>query len=194
MKDKALESKSAYFIEGDFCRDQDIDQIIETVGGLTDKIDIMVHSAGVIYPSDFENSTIEKLDEHYQVNVRAPYQITRKLLDPLKKARGQVIFINSTAGLDSWEGISQYAASKYALRAIAISLIEELGKLGIRVSSIYPGGTATPMQEFIQSHENHPYDPKDYLSPDHLAETVMHLINLPKSAHIIELTIKPFKN
>ena len=64
-----------------------------------ESVDILVHSAGVIRLSSFEGASRSELDWHYKVNVRAPYLLTQGLLLMIKARQGQIVFVNSTAGL-----------------------------------------------------------------------------------------------
>jgi short-subunit dehydrogenase len=64
----------------------------------------------------------------------------------LRKRRGQVVFINSTAGLNASAGVGLYSATKHALKALADSLRAEVNSDGVRVLSVYLGRTVTPMQ------------------------------------------------
>ena len=100
-----------------------------------------------------------RVDQHYQTNLRGPYLLTQALLPLLKLRRGQIVFMNSSAGLDARANVAQYAASKHALKAIADSLREEINRDGIRVLSVFPGRTATPMQQQLHVLEGRPYQP-----------------------------------
>ena len=85
----------------------------------------------------------------------APYraELTRLLLPRLRAERGAVVFVNSGAGLRANPGWASYAASKFALRALADALREEEAPHGVRVCTVYPGRTATPMQQSVRAQE-----------------------------------------
>ena len=91
------------------------------------------------------------LERHYQTNVPTRLICLRRLYCPSYGGRrGQVVLVNSSAGLIAKAGVGQYSATKHALKAVADSLREEVDREGIRVLSIFPGRTATPTQ--ILSH------------------------------------------
>ena len=114
------------------------------------RLNVLVHSAGVIHQASMESGQVADLDLQYATNVRAPYLLTQRLLPLLTAARGQVVFINSSAGLSAKRAeVGQYGATKHALKAIADSLREEVNPKGIRVLAAYLGRTATPMQEAL---------------------------------------------
>jgi short-subunit dehydrogenase len=83
------------------------------------------------------------------------------------------VFINSTAGLTASANVAQYAATKHALRAIADSLREELNPDGVRVVSVYPGRTATPLQARLHTLEGRDYRPDRLAQPEDVASVVM---------------------
>ncbi|MEJ2684988.1 MAG: SDR family NAD(P)-dependent oxidoreductase [Candidatus Sulfobium sp.] len=109
----------------------------------------------------------------------------------IKPHGGQIVFINSSAGLKARAGVSQYAATKHALRAVADSLREEVNAHGIRVLSIYPGRTSTPMQEIVHRMEGRIYDPDHFMRPEDIASVVINSLHLPGSAEVTDVSIRP---
>jgi NADP-dependent 3-hydroxy acid dehydrogenase YdfG len=63
---------------------------------------------------------------------------------------------------------------------------------GIRVLSIYPGRTATPMQEKIHKMEGKEYDPKRLLQSDDIADVVISVLSLPRTAEVTDISVRPF--
>lgn len=155
------------------------------------RLDILVHCAGAFYMGPVEDSTLREFDELLRTNLIGPYLLTRNLLPELKKARGQVVFMNSTVGLQAKGGVAQYAASKHGLKALADSLRDEINGDGVRVLSVYPGRTASEMQERIHQHEGRAYDTAALMSPEDVAGTVLHTLGLSRSAEITDLTMRP---
>jgi len=156
------------------------------------EVDVLVHSAGCIYLGTVETTPDEELDRQYAVNVKAPWKLTKALLPLLKRSHGQIVFINSSAALGSARAqLASYAASKSALKAVADSLREEVNKDGIRVISIFPGRTATPMQADIYLHEGRRYRPEELLQPENVAQSVVRALLLPATAEVTEISILP---
>ena len=153
-------------------------------------VDLLVHSAGVIAVGEVLTTRIEDFDWQFRVNVRAPYLLTQVLLPLIRTRSGHIVFINSSAGLHANAGSSGYSASKHALKALADSLRNEVNRDGIRVMSVYPGRTATPMQEKIFQTEGRPYVPEKLLQPEDVAETVMGAIKLPATAELTDLYVR----
>ncbi len=188
----SLPTSKYHFLKADFLFENDLKCMIQDVFKITDYIDILVHSAGIIKLGRIEDSDVGQLDELFQVNVKAPYFITQNLLSILKKSdRGNIVFLNSTAGLDSWANISQYAASKHALTAITKSLREEVRFSGINIIGVYPGGTDTPMQKKIQQMEGNKYDASLFMAPEYVADLILHAIKVSGGSIVTDLIIKP---
>lgn len=113
---------------------------VERFGGL----DILVHSAAVWVPQPFADTTLAALDDHWNVNVRAPFALTQAAL-PHLRGGGSVIFISSISGKVGDPEFSAYAATKGAIELLTRVLGKELIADGIRVNAVAPGVTATEM-------------------------------------------------
>jgi NAD(P)-dependent dehydrogenase (short-subunit alcohol dehydrogenase family) len=154
-------------------------------------LDILVHSAGVFSMGRVEDASVESFDAQYSVNLRAPYLLTKLLLPALKESGGQVVFVNSGAGLLAREGISQYAATKHGLKALADSLRDEVNASGVRVLSVYPGRTDTPMQQLVHRLEGRQYDPEFLLRAEDVAHSILCALSLPAGAEATDIRIRP---
>lgn len=184
-----LTNPNIVFIKTDFSVSEEIESMLDQLHN-EKKIDILIHSAGVISLGAIESHKVEKLDYHYQVNVRSRYLITQKLISKIKKAKGEILFLNSTAGLGAWENIGQYSATKHATRALTDSLRKELAKDKIKVTSFYLGSTDTPMQEYVQKELGNEYEPEKYLSPAEVAGLVINVLNLSKNVAVTDIIVK----
>jgi short-subunit dehydrogenase len=174
----------------DLTLDEDIRRLAAQLQGLG-RVDVLIHSAGFISLGRLESAPVADLDRHYRVNVRAPYALTQALLPLIKACQGQVVFINSSAGLSSRGNVGQYAASKHALKAIADSLRDEVNMQGIRVLSVYPGRTASPLQAAVHQMENRAYHPERLMQPEDVALAVINALGLPRSAEVTDIHIRP---
>ena len=176
----------------DLSNDDDLRQLTQYVQSLG-QVDVLVHSAGVFKMGKLADSEIANFDLQYQINVRAPYVLTQALLPMLLLSHGQIVFINSSAGLNARANVGQYAASKFALKAIADSLREEVNAAGVRVLSVFPGRTASPMQAAIYQMEGKTYHPDVLLQPEDVAMTVVKSLSLPPTAEVTDINIRPCK-
>ncbi|MCP5005004.1 MAG: SDR family oxidoreductase [Planctomycetes bacterium] len=177
--------------KSDLTLDEDVQKLKGELQRDFGQIEILVHSAGVISLGSVETSPVEVFDWQFRTNVRAPYFLTQNLLPLFRLHHGQIVFINSSAGLRAGRNMGQYAATKFALKAVADSLRDEVNKDGVRVLSVYPGRTATPMQASVYKTEGRPYEPERLMQPEDVASTVINSLILPQSAEMTEMFIRP---
>jgi NADP-dependent 3-hydroxy acid dehydrogenase YdfG len=184
-------SEQISIYETDLGIDDDIHSLAESLQKEFGAIDILIHSAGTFSLGNIEQASIEDFDYQYRINVRAAYLLTQGLLPGLKLQCGQVVFINSSVGLTAKAGVSQYAATKHALKAFADSLREEVNPDGVRVISIYPGRTATPMQVTVFKMEKRFYSPEKLIQPEDVASVVINALTLPRTAEVTDICVRP---
>ena len=153
-----------------------------------DQLDVLVHNAGVAFPDHLADSNVDDWRNTFDINVIGPVALTQSLLPALRRAEGQVIFINSGAGLNVLPGMASYSASKFALRAFADSLRVE--EPALRVSSMHPGRIATEMQRQLREFEGGGYDEAAYLRPETVAEAVAKVISTPPDAQVNQVIIR----
>ena len=167
------------------------DELVSAISSAHDGLDVLVNNAGVIHLGRTEDASDEEFAEQLDSNVLAPYVLTRALLPLLASRRGQIVFINSSAGRNASPGVGQSAATQHAVRAFADSLRAEVNERGIRVTVVYPGRTATPRQEAIHAGEGKSYLPERLMQPSDVAQVVQCALTLPRSAEVTEIAIRP---
>jgi short-subunit dehydrogenase len=158
---------------------------------LPERLDSVVHAAGVVDLGLVAELTADHWREQLDVNLLAPAELTRLALPALRAARGTVVFVNSGAGLRANPEWSAYAASKHGLRALADALRGEERDHGVRVTSVYPGRTATPMQAKVHEQEGSEYDEGDWIRAETVADAIRHVLDLPRDATIPDVTVSP---
>jgi NAD(P)-dependent dehydrogenase (short-subunit alcohol dehydrogenase family) len=168
--------------------------LLEHLAKVSKGLHILVHSAGIYHQDSMERARIEDFDSQYATNVRTPYLLTQSLLPMLTQEKGQIIFVNSSAGLTAKRSeIGQYSATKHALRAIADSLREELNPKGIRVLSLYLGRTATPMQEALCRKEGKDYHPETLIQVEDVASVAIQMLMLSTTAEVTDISMRPMR-
>ena len=176
----------------DLTVDRDITRFYESIAAEFTAVDILVHSAGIISLGPLESASVEDFDLQFKTNVRGPYLLTQILLPLLKLRHGQVVFINSSVVfLDARPGLGQYTATKQALKALADSFRQEVNAEGIRVISVYPGRTSSPMQQTIFKTEGKIYQPDLLIQPADIAATIVNALWLPPTAEITDIILRP---
>jgi NADP-dependent 3-hydroxy acid dehydrogenase YdfG len=154
-------------------------------------LDALVHAAGAYSFRSVDALGLDEFRRVVRVNLTAPFQLTQGLLSGLRAARGWVVFVNSSAVERAQANTSAYTASKHALRGFADVLRAEVNRDGVRVLSVYPGRTATPMQERVAEAEGSDYHPAALLPPDAVARAIHDALRLPASAEVTELRLRP---
>ena len=173
----------------DLARPQTFADLLDEAG--LERVTNLVHNAGVVELGRVAEQSHEIWTHTLAVNVVAPAELTGLLLPRLRSERGNVVFINSGAGLSAGPEWGSYAASKFALRALADSLRAEEAQNGVRVTSIYPGRTDTEMQQKVVRQEGGQYQSDLFIRPETVAEAVRYVLEATRDAVISELTVRP---
>lgn len=165
---------------------------LERIGDMDawpERLDSVVHAAGVVELGPVAELTASAWQSQLAVNLVAPALLTRALLPRLRAAQATVVFVNSGSGLRANPAWAAYAASKFGLRALADALREE--EPLIRVTSVFPGRTATAMQEKVHDQEGKEYVAGRWIRPETVAEAILGAIDLPRDATVPEIAIRP---
>jgi NADP-dependent 3-hydroxy acid dehydrogenase YdfG len=177
----------------DLTKDEDIRTLGERVQRNFGHVNILVLCGGAISHGTLDKASLADLDLLYRSNVRGHYAMLQTMLPLLRKGPGQIVFVNSSAGLRSPATVGQFAATQHAFRAIADSLRDEVNADGIRVLSIFPGRTATPRISKLFEKEGRAYKPELLMQPEDIAEMVTHSLRLPRTAEVTDIRIRPMK-
>ena len=178
-------------VEADLLDSERLTIVADQISSSYPTVDILINCGGTYLRGPWDEATTESLNELLRTNITGPYTLTRLLLPPLVESRGDIVFINSTVTKSSGLMTGQFKASQQGLQAIADSLRAEFNQLGVRVTSIYPGRTATPRQENIYADEGREYHPESLLQPTDVANSVMSCLSLPETAEVTDLYIRP---
>ncbi|MEV7404667.1 SDR family oxidoreductase [Streptomyces sp. NPDC091267] len=158
---------------------------------MPERLDSLLHIAGVVELGRVGDLTPKAWHVQLNANLVAPAELTRLFLPQIRVAQGHVLFVNSGAGLAAHAEWSAYAASKHGLKALADSLRHEEHGNGVRVTSVYPGRTAGPMQAKVHQQEGKEYDASRWIDPESVATTILMALDLPRDAEVNDLTVRP---
>lgn len=178
-------------IVADLAQPDTIAAAVRDADGIPDRIDAVIHAAGIVELGRVGDLPVSAWTSQLAVNLVAPAELTRVLLPRVRAARGQVVFINSGAGLTAHPDWAAYAASKHGLKALADALRGEEAAHGVRVTSVYPGRTATPMQVEVHAQEDAAYDADRWIDPASVVTAALTALDLPRDAVISDLTVRP---
>lgn len=149
-----------------------------------ERVDVLVHAAARADNHSVESASPEDWRAQMDLNVHVPAELTRQLLPALRAAEGLAVFINSGAGIHSYGDNVIYAATKHALYALADGL--RLGELGIRVSTVAPGPTDTPMLQGLQD-----YNPEHVIAPVEVAKAIRATVDAGPTTQLTEIRVRP---
>jgi NADP-dependent 3-hydroxy acid dehydrogenase YdfG len=168
----------------------DIRRLLREVRQRFPRIDLLVHCAGEYHRSKPGATDGEAFNLMFEVNVRAPYLITQGVAPQLQRAGGQVIFLNSSIVKNPGKGIAAYKATQHAVQGFTDSLRADLNRRVVRVTSLFPGRTATPLMRRIYADEGKRYKPKLLLRPKEVAEVVVALTQLPAHVEVTDVHLR----
>lgn len=116
------------------------------------RIDILVNSAGLFYPTPMGRTGEADYDRMMDVNVKGTFFCINAVAPIMKEqGGGKIINLSSVCGIMAFGAYSAYCATKAGVNMMTRSLAVELAPHGIAVNAILPGNTATPMNEDIRT-------------------------------------------
>ncbi|MEG3135950.1 SDR family oxidoreductase [Rouxiella sp. T17] len=162
------------------------------------KINVLIHAAAISEQTTLENATPDVWQKQFSINLFAPAELTRLALPALREQHGQIVFINSGSGTLALPGHTVYSASKFALNALAHALRGEESKNGVRVATVSPGPTDTPMNRksrekagnLLQNSADE-IDPLEYSKPESVANAVRLVVSASEETQITEVNVRP---
>jgi len=150
-------------------------------------IDVLINNAGVAHAlAPVDQLSIETWKEVIDTNLTGTFLVTRAAL-PLMHAGGTIVNNLSVAAVQPFAGMAAYNASKFGALGFTHALREELRKRGIRVLALLPGATDTEI--WTQFWPDAPRE--KMISPETVAQAVLHAVSAPANTAIEEIRIGP---
>jgi short-subunit dehydrogenase len=131
---------------GDVTREADRVRLVELARERTGRLDVLVNNAGRGYYGSTAQIDAGELEALFALNVVAPLRLAQLAIDPLTRTSGAIVMMSSVAGVIAAPRMGAYAATKFALEAIAMTLRAELAGSGVRVVVVRPGPVDTPFR------------------------------------------------
>lgn len=155
------------------------------------RIDVLVHAAAIAQRHTVESARPETWRGMFDTNVFVPAELTRRLLPALRETKGLAVFLNSGAGRGAYPGNTVYAATKHALFALTDALRKEESNNGVRITSVAPGPTDTPMLQGLNSQAGSDYERDFYIEPAEVAHAVRLATDAGPTAQITDIAVRP---
>lgn len=136
------------FTSVDISDPADVEKLFETFREATsDGLHALVNNAAIQITKPLVETSTEEWDRVHAVNLRAPFLVTKAFYPALKKVSGSVVNVSSVHALATSADIGAYASTKGGMLALTRAMAIEFAGDGVRVNSILPGATDTPMLE-----------------------------------------------
>lgn len=168
---------SAQIIHANLASINEINQLVETV----ENIDLLVNNASVFYPTPLESCTTNDWDNIMNINVRAPFILSKGLSKKLKDMRGCIVNIVDIHAERPLKNYAIYNISKTGIKTLTKTLAKELAP-DVRVCGVSPGSILWPEQNAeLEPHKKQIMLERIALkkqgSPTDIAEAVLFLAN-----------------
>ncbi len=153
-------------------------------------VDILVNNAGMGYTNSLTNTSLEEWQKVLDLNLTSVFQCIQGVLPQMRsRATGIIINVASIAAYNAFPDWGVYSVSKAGLVALTKALAVEERSNGIRAVTIAPGAVNTPMwdTDTVQADFNR----EAMLTPEIVAQSILHIALLPSQAVIETMTIMP---
>ncbi len=177
----------ARWVAADLIRAEDVQKLRHFVQE-TAPLSIVVFNAGLARIGNIMEMPVETWRELFELNVFSQVAVAQALV-PLLKTPAHLVFINSVAGQAVFPQWGAYAASKFALRAVADTLRLELADQNIKVTSIFPASTDTPLHDSLGLD----WDRSKMLKPRDVAKAVWAAVSADEGVLIKEISVESAK-
>ncbi|MGD2181863.1 SDR family oxidoreductase [Lusitaniella coriacea] len=174
-----------------------VDAAIESLPPEWSDIDLLINNAGLSRGLDkFHEADIQDWEEMIDTNIKGLLYMSRKVVpDMVRRGKGYIINIGSTAGHQTYPGGHVYCATKAAVKSITEGLKQDLLGTPIRVSLVDPGLVETNFSN-VRFHGDTERAEKVYqglvpLTPDDVAEVVLFCATRPPHVNLMDIVMMP---
>lgn len=188
---RAKPEVSGEFISCDFADIQSVANATRQLIARLGAVDYLINNAGTFLEKPVAEMQLEDWERVQNVNLAAPFLITREVL-PLMLSRraGRIINIASTSSVQGYLHQSAYCASKHGLLGFSRSLAIELKPHNIHVHALCPGGVDTDLIKGTFLGER--LKGQTMIRPEDIAEMVLFLLRQPENIDVAELVVRRF--
>jgi NAD(P)-dependent dehydrogenase (short-subunit alcohol dehydrogenase family) len=180
------------FIECDTTDENNVIDMFKIIVKNHKRVDVVINSAGIgiaeLTATELSTHSWETFDKVWRINTYGIFLVSKhaanimiKNYDPKADCNGVIIFISSVAAFDGQKGQIGYGMSKGAVVGMQLPMARDLGKYRIRVNTICPGVTATPLISSFKDNKigvaiKEATPLKDFAKPEHITLTGQFMI------------------
>jgi NADP-dependent 3-hydroxy acid dehydrogenase YdfG len=155
------------------------------------RLDIVINNAGMGYTGPLADMPLADWQQVMNLNLTSVFQCVQAVLPKLREQkRGTIINLSSIAGHQTFPEWGAYCVSKFGLMALTKTLAAEERTHGIRVLTISPGSVNTPLWD-TETVQADGFDRTAMLTPEIVADSILHAALMPASAVIEDLVLMP---
>ncbi|MCH2163268.1 MAG: SDR family oxidoreductase [Marinovum sp.] len=149
----AQRSEAGYHdVKADFLNPDAPEQVITHIQKHAGTLDILINNAGIMREGTVEESSLEDWHAQLQMNLTAPFLLTRYAMPLLRARKGAIVNVGSIEGLGNNPRHPAYGASKAGLHGLTRAVAVDHGPDSVRCNAVAPGWIDTPLNEdFIES-------------------------------------------
>ena len=134
------ESERLAFVTLDVSRDEQAREAVASAVDRFGSIDVLVNNAGYCLMGDLESLTAEQIERQFATNFYGVLNVMRAVLPVMRRQRsGRIFNVTSMAGVVGYGRCSAYAASKFAVEGLSLSVAQEVERFGIKITCVEPG-------------------------------------------------------
>ena len=168
----------------DFKSQQDaVNLILEKWG----QLDVLIANAGIGHFAPVDELDINLWKETIDTNLTGVFYSIKASVEELKKTRGHIFTISSLAGTNFFAGGSAYNASKFGLTGFTQSVMLDLRKYGVKVSTIMPGSVASHFNDHQPDSESDAWK----IQPEDMGKLIVDLLAMPARTLPSKVEIRP---
>jgi len=128
----------------DISKEGDVQKLFADVGSKLGKLDVVVHTAGIMLLSKIEQEDMEAFDKVIAINLRGTFLVMAQAAKQISEG-GRIIVFSSSVLAKSFPIYGAYIASKAGVEGLVKVLANEIGSRRVTVNAIAPGPVATPL-------------------------------------------------
>jgi len=187
LADEFKAKTEIHTVRCDVTRQEDLQSLVKETLKRFSRIDILINGAGVSSQHPFWSQPLEDIERVMRTNYYSYVMLTRLVMEHFKD-QGSGHIVNITSGSVMVEppprNFIVYTSLKVALRAFAKGLFWEARDFGIKVTSIFPGVTRTPLTGKLKNISD-----DRLMEPEAVADAVLFALRQPKNVCPLELAV-----
>ncbi|MBW4619201.1 MAG: SDR family NAD(P)-dependent oxidoreductase [Cyanosarcina radialis HA8281-LM2] len=176
----------------DVTQNGEVEKAVEFARTKFGNIDIAIANAGWSLKGNLEELSLSDYRRQWETNVFGVLRTIYATLADLKTTKGRLVIISSVKSYLAFPGDSPYSTSKFALRALCLSLSKELAPYGVSVTHVCPGYVATEIRRVdnrgvFQPDWSDPASPKLLKTPEQTAKEIVKAIDRRQTEQVLTL-------